>query len=46
MVDVAWWEHLGGFIAGALLHILFVNDDEEVIFLELEERDQDEASDG
>lgn len=24
-VDVAWWEHLGGFIAGAMLHFLFID---------------------
>ncbi|MCF6249846.1 MAG: rhomboid family intramembrane serine protease [Methylococcaceae bacterium] len=24
--DVAWWAHLGGFIAGAMLHPLFISD--------------------
>lgn len=28
-LDVAWWAHLGGFVAGALIHPLFVNDSEE-----------------
>ncbi len=28
-VTVAWWAHLGGFLAGALLYPLFINDVEE-----------------
>ncbi len=25
-LDVAWWSHLGGFIAGAILHLFFINE--------------------
>lgn len=28
-LDVAWWAHLGGFVAGVLIYPLFVNDNEE-----------------
>lgn len=44
VVDVAWWEHVGGFIAGAILHILFVND-QEVVLLEAKEDEQGGYSD-
>ncbi len=27
--DVAWWAHLGGFIAGAILHPLFISDEKQ-----------------
>ncbi len=40
-VNVAWWAHLGGFLAGTLLHPLFINKKEmsfeEVSFDETEE---------
>jgi len=28
-LNVAWWAHLGGFVAGVLIYPLFVNDNEE-----------------
>ncbi|KAF3977650.1 MAG: rhomboid family intramembrane serine protease [Methylococcales symbiont of Iophon sp. n. MRB-2018] len=39
IVDVAWWEHLGGFIAGAILHTLFVNDEKPVLLPGADESD-------
>lgn len=27
--DVAWWAHLGGFVVGAILHPLFINNETE-----------------
>lgn len=32
IVDVAWWAHLGGFIAGAFLHPLFIKLPDENVF--------------
>jgi len=29
-VDVAWWAHLGGFVAGVFLHPLFINEEKEL----------------
>lgn len=46
VVDVAWWEHVGGFIAGAILQILFVNNEGNgVILLESDDLKQEKNTD-
>jgi membrane associated rhomboid family serine protease len=43
---VAWWEHVGGFIAGAILQILFVNNEGNgVILLESDDLKQEKNTD-
>jgi len=39
-LNVAWWAHIGGFLAGALLHPLFIGN-EEVIEIDSSETDYD-----